>query len=412
MKLKFFILLFASSTLLFSQRIQESIASKKLNTTRNFEVVLPASYENAVEKKYPVLVVLDGEYLLDPFEGNLKYGNYWDDLPEMIIVSIYQNYGETRYNDSAFDAAGLPAGSGAEFFEFIGMELLPYVEKQYRTQPFRIIAGHDTTAGFLNSYLYKEKPIFDAYISISPDMPYEMEKRVPERLTAIPKLTFYYQAIAEEEEEVTKEKAKILDDNIKINPNFKYRFDQLKGTTHYSLVGKAIPSALYFIFDGYQPISILEFKTKIATLDKGFTQYLIDKYAYLNDKLSLDIVPRLSDFKAIEAAILKNKAYLELQELSNYAEKHYPKTTLSVYHQAMYYEKMGEYKKAVKEYRKAFSRTELKEVRELTKDYLLTRAEDLKKKDDESKVEEYVEEPTEKEDKKENTIKEEEQKNE
>ena len=52
--------------------------------------------------------------------------------------------------------------------------------------------------------------------------------------------------------------------------------------------------------------------------------------------------------KAIEAAILKNKAYPELQELSKYADKHYPKTTLGVYHQALYYEKMGEFKKALK----------------------------------------------------------------
>uniref|UniRef100_UPI0040496783 alpha/beta hydrolase n=1 Tax=Flavobacterium sp. TaxID=239 RepID=UPI0040496783 len=283
MKLKLFLLLFITSTsLLFSQRIQESIVSKKVNGTRNFEVVLPSSYESDLEKKYPVLVVLDGEYLLNPIEGNLKYGNYWDDLPEMIIVSIFQNYGETRYDDSAFDAAGIPAGSGAEFFEFIGMELLPYVEKKYRTQPFRVIAGHGATAGFLNSYLYKENPVFNAYISISPEMPFEMEKRVPERLTAISKPIFYYQAIAENDDDLTKSNAKKLDQNIKINPNFKYRFDQIKGATHYSLVGHAIPSALYFIFDGYQPISILEFKTKIATLDKGYVQYLIDKYTVLN----------------------------------------------------------------------------------------------------------------------------------
>ena len=98
-------------------------------------------------------------------------------------------------------------------------------------------------------------------------------------------------------------------------------------------------------------------------------------------------------------AILKNKAYPELQELSKYAEKHYPKTTLSVYHQALYYEKMGEFKKAVKEYKKAFVKDE---IRELTKDFMLSRSESLKNKEDESKVEEYAEpEPAEGEKKKE-----------
>jgi hypothetical protein len=33
-------------------------------------------------------------------------------------------------------------------FEFIGGELLPTLKKKYRIAPFKIIAGHDTTAGF------------------------------------------------------------------------------------------------------------------------------------------------------------------------------------------------------------------------------------------------------------------------
>jgi hypothetical protein len=397
MKIKLIILLFLSNTLLFSQRIPESIDSQKLNSQRTFNVVLPASYERDLEKKYPVLYLLDGEYLLDPFIGNLNLGNYWDDLPEMIIVSINQNYGETRYEDSKFDANGIPTESGANFFEFIGLELLPFVEKKYRTQGFRIIAGHDVTAGLLNIYLYKDNPVFNGYISISPEMPTEMEKRIPERLTAVSKNIFYYQAIAEKDDEVTRENAKKLDENIKINPNFKYQFDEIKGASHYSLVGQAIPSALYFIFKGYQPISILEFKTDIVTLEKGYTKYLIEKYNYLNEKLGINIKPRLSDFKAIEAAILKNKAYPELQELSKYAEKNYPKTTLGLYHQALYYEKMGEYKKAVKEYKKAFSK---EEIRELTRNFMLDREEALKKKEDKSKVEEYAEESTEEAEKK------------
>jgi predicted alpha/beta superfamily hydrolase len=75
--------------------------------------------------------------------------------------------------------------------------LLPYVEKKYRTLPFRMITGHDTTAGFLNFYLYKDNPIFNAYISLAPEMAPEMEKRLAERLAKITKPIFYYQATGE-----------------------------------------------------------------------------------------------------------------------------------------------------------------------------------------------------------------------
>jgi predicted alpha/beta superfamily hydrolase len=380
MKIKLIVCFVLLANTFFGQRISESIETKKIGT-RAFTIVTPPSYESSPEKKYPTLVLLDGEYLLDPFEGALKYGNYWDDLPEMIIIAIHQNNGDTRFTDSEFDDAGFPSGSGAQFFEFIGQELFPYLESKYRTLPFRVIAGHDTTAGFLNFYLYKDNPIFNGYISLAPEMAPEMESRVADRLSKLTKPVLYYQATGENDLAEINEKATELDTKIKAIPNQKFGYlnDTFKGASHYSLVIKAIPNALYFIFDGYQPISMLEFQNKILKLDSGYTDYLIKKYEDLNTKLGLQIKPRLSDFKAIEAAIMKNKAYPEFQTLAAYANKHYPKTILGTYHQAMYYEKTGNFKKALKEYQKAFTQ---EEVRELTKEFMLNKAEALKGKED------------------------------
>ncbi|UGS21277.1 alpha/beta hydrolase [Flavobacterium cyclinae] len=380
MKTPITLIIFLFSFFLFAQKNTETLETKKLGT-RTFTVVTPPSYETNPEKSYPTLLVLDGEYLLDPFEGILKYGAYWDDLPEMIIIAVNQNYGETRFADSEFDDAGFPSGNGANFFEFIGQELYPYVDKKYRTIPFRMIAGHDTTAGFLNFYLYKDNPIFNAYISLAPEMAPEMEKRIAERLTKITKPIFYYQATGEGDLKEINEKAGELDANIKAIPNasFKYQNDAFKGASHYSLVAKAVPNAIYFIFDGYQPISMVEFQDKILKLDSGYTDYLIAKYDELEKRFGFKMKPRLSDFKAIEAAILKNKAYNELQPLADFADKHYPKTILGTYHQALYFEKTGNYKKAVKTYQRAFT---LEPIRELTKDFMLNRAEALKGKDD------------------------------
>ena len=380
MKIKLIVCFVLLANTFFGQRVTESIETKNIGT-RAFTVVTPPSYESSPEKKYPTLVLLDGEYLVDPFEGALKYGNYWDDLPEMIIIAIHQNNGNTRFKDSEFDDAGFPSGSGTQFFEFIGQELLPYIETKYRTLPFRVIAGHDTTAGFLNFYLYKDNPIFNGYISLAPEMAPEMENRIADRLSKLAKPVFYYQATGENDLAEINEKATELDTNIKAIPNQKFGYlnDTFKGASHYSLVIKAIPNALYFIFDGYQPISMLEFQNKILKLDSGYTDYLIKKYTDLNAKLGLQIKPRLSDFKAIEAAIMKNKAYPEFQTLATYANKHYPKTILGTYHQAMYYEKTGNFKKALKEYQKAFTQ---EEVRELTKEFMLNKAEALKGKED------------------------------
>lgn len=209
----------------------------------------------------------------------------------------------------------------------------------------------------------------------------QMAERVAERLAIITKPIMYYQATGEGDLNELRWQTDALNQNINAipNKNFRYQYDDFKGASHYSLVPQAIPQALYFIFDGYQPISMVEYQEKIVTLDKGYTQYLIDKYKNLEEKLGLKVTPRLTDFRAIEAAIIKNKRYDELLDLAKYAEKHYPKTTLSVYHEALYYEKTGQYKKAVKEYKKAFTK---EAIRELSKEFMLDRAESLRGKSD------------------------------
>ena len=239
-----------------------------------------------------------------------------------------------RETDCALDeTTGLPTEKGENFFEFIGMELLPYIEKKYRTAPFKMIAGLDTTAGFLNCYLYKDNPVFDAYISMSPELPKRMEEHIPDRLAIIQKPIFYYHSSADGDVKKMRNRIIALDEVAKkINkPTLNYRFDDFKGASHYSLVLNSIPSALYQIFSVYQPISTTEFNEKIAMLPSGYVDYLAKKYDVIEKSFALKLPIRLNDFKAIEAAILKNKAYNEFDKLAQLAKKNYPKSMLSDY---------------------------------------------------------------------------------
>ena len=115
----------------FAQKT-DTIHSEKLNEDRIITISLPASYGKEKNKKYPLLLILDGDYLFEPFTGSLKYGNYWDDLPEVIVVGINQSRPFDRELDSNVDLEkGLPFEKGAKFFDFIGMELIPALEKKY-----------------------------------------------------------------------------------------------------------------------------------------------------------------------------------------------------------------------------------------------------------------------------------------
>jgi predicted alpha/beta superfamily hydrolase len=360
----------------FSQKTVESFKSNLLGATREITIGLPASYANNPTKKYPVLVVLDSEYLFDAFSGALAYGAYWDDLPETIIIGIHQN--RQRESDCSFDpVSGLPSKKGAQFFEFIGGELLPYIEKKYRTAPFRIITGHDVTAGFLNFFLYKDSPIFNAYISLSPELAPQMETRIPERLATSKSSVFYYQSVADGDLKQLKEPIETLDQNIKLisNQALNYRFDSFNNTTHYSMVLYSVPNALYQIFDSYKPISSAEFSEKIVILQNGFVDYLVKRYETLSNKLGLQVPVRLNDFKAIEAAILKNKAYDELEKLAQIANKNYPKSMLADYELGLMYEKTGDAKKAAQKYQRA---SQLDEIGDLTKEMMYNKYDDMK----------------------------------
>lgn len=360
----------------YSQKVKDSVLFKKQKTYRELTVSLPPSYSKETKKTYPLLFLLDGDYLFDPFQGAISYGNYWDDLPEVIIVGLTQ--GNERYDDCTIDeTSGLPDGKGADFFEFIGGELMPYIQSKYRISPFKIIAGHDVTASFMNLYLYKDAPLFNAYISLSPELALDMETRIPERLATFKQTIFYYQSSSDGDIKKMKTKITTLDENMKavVNPALNYKYDDFKEASHYSLVLYSIPSALYQFFAAYQPISTAEFQEKIVKLESGYVAYLKNKYDVLEKAVSIKMNIRVNDFKAIEAAILKNKAYPELEQLAQLSHKMYPKTMLGDYQMAMYYENTGDFKTAAKYYQSAF---QLEPIGDLKKEMMLDKAAQLR----------------------------------
>ncbi len=362
----------------FGQKLKDSILSKKLDAYRHLTISLPPSYDREIKKVYPLLFLMDGDYLFDPFQGAISYGNYWDDLPEVIIIGLAQNRDNERDSDCTFDdSTGLPEGKGESFFEFIGGELMPFLQNKYRISPFKIIAGHDVTAGYMNLFLYKDNPLFNAYISLSPELATEMEVRVADRLGTFKQNMFYYQSSSDGDIKKMRAKIATLDENIKAanNASLNYKYDDFKGASHYSLVLYSIPSALYQFFAAYQPISTSEFQEKIVKLESGYVDYLKNKYEILEKALGIKMPIRLNDFKAIEAAILKNKAYNEFELLAQLSKKMYPKSMLGDYHLAMYYENTGDIKNAVRYYQNGF---QMQEIGDLTNDMMLGKADELR----------------------------------
>lgn len=368
--------LFVASSISQSKIIYEEISSFKLEESRRLKIQLPRDYEVNIEKSYPIVVVLDANYLFEPVAGNVDYFGYWEDMPEAIVVGIMQ--GDSRYDDCNYDDTNfMPEDKGANFFEFIGLELLPYIDANYRTAKFTIAVGHDFTANFINYYLFKDPPLFNGYICLSPDLAPMMDERLPERIPAIETKLFYYLATGSDD---IKDLMEISTDlNKSLSPlksdNFAYYFDNFEGATHYSLVARAIPSAMEKIFSVYRPISKEEFNEKLLKMDTPIHQYLVDKYKTIEDLFGLTNPIRINDFIATATACEKKKQWESLREIATMAQKQYPDTVLGDYYMARYYEEMGEPKKAMRTYQAGFDK---EEVDFITVDIMLDKADKIK----------------------------------
>ena len=359
-----------------SQIIYEEFESNKLNESRRLKIQLPRDYETNTEKVYPIVIVLDANYLFEPVAGNVDYFSYWEDMPESIVVGIMQ--GEKRYDDCNYDSTNfMPDGIGADFFEFIGLELIPFIDNNYRTAKFTIAVGHDFTANFINYFLFKDPPMFNGYINLSPDLAPYMDERLPERIPQIQSKTFYYLATGSDDIKDLREISEMLNATLRElkSDNFNYNFDNFQGATHYSLVARAIPSALEKMFAVYRPISQEEYKDVILNLKTPISQYLLDKYATIKDLFGLTNPIRENDYIATFKAAEKKKQWESLRTIATIANKQYPNTVLGDYYLARYYEETGEAKKAMRIYQGAYDK---EEVDFITIDVMLDRAEKIK----------------------------------
>lgn len=375
-KTLFFLALCFVAKLGFSQAIYKSIFSEKLNEYRQLKILLPRGYSDENKDKYPLVIVLDGDYLFEPVAGDVDYMSYWEDMPKAIVVGIKHN--DKRFEDCLYsEQNSLPIDQGADFFEFIGIELIPYLEDNFKTENFRVIVGHGETANFINYYLLKEIPLFQAYISISPDLAPDMTQYLTERLSNIQTKTFYYLATATNDIKHIQQGTKNLNNGLSAidNKNFLYNFHNFEGPSHYSLPAHAIPSALESIFLVFQPISKKEYTQTILKLETSPVEYLEEKYATIKELYGIDKTILINDFKAIAAAIEKKEAYEYYEDLGKIARKEYPESLLGHYYLARFYEEMGEPKKAMKTYKEAYI---LEEIGGLSKDMMLDRANQIK----------------------------------
>ena len=379
--MRFFIILFLFFfQCSFSQIVYESIESEALGTNRELKIQLPRNYELNPDQFFPLIVVFDGDYLFEVVAGNVEYISYWRDMPDAIVVGI--NQAKSRTEDTTLSVEDhFPYRSGAKFYEFIDSELIEFIESKYRCSDFRIAIGHGETANYINYFFFQKSPVFNGFVALSPSFAPFVQENLVRKLRIEQKKQvklFYYLSTASLDIKRNQKQATELNYKISTieNPSIFYEFDNFDGLSHYSLVPRSIPNALDNIFSIFQPINRNEYEKNILTLESSPVDYLIEKYETIKELFGVEKQILINDFKAIAAAIEKNKQYDFYKDLGEIAREHHPDTVLGFYYLARFYEETGKPKKAMNAYRSSYT---LGSIQGYSKEDMLDRADEIQK---------------------------------
>lgn len=355
-----------------AQIISENLGSKDMDDTRKITIVLPDGYDK--RQKYPLFVVLNASRLLEPTVTSLRYFARTGEVPPSIIVGIYNQEDDVTIPQET----GVPFNDTAVFFEFVGQVVIPHVQNKYATNGFKGIIADGEGANFINYYLLKENSLFNAYISLSPNMTEKITNSIPEQLASFKTPIFYYLGWTQDEDNVTLKKITDLDKLMSVKKlersfYFSQPFPQVT-TSAVSIMG--ISEALNLFFEEYRPITMREYAEKVLKIQSNTTQYLEDKYKKIKDLYGIDKEPLLEDVKAIYAAILKNADFESIPILVKYIKPYYKNTALPDYLEGDYYQRIQEPQKAFRSLQRAYG---AKEIDFVTKELVSQTLEKLQK---------------------------------
>jgi len=306
---------------------------------------LPDGYEKS-DKTYPVLFTLNGQIISRFASDASTLDNLSNDrIPDMILIGIYNTGVAGNYwscpNDSGF------VQDGKSFCTFLKEELIPEINKNYRTNGYRILSGQSNTGLYVMYNFLFYPDLFNAYVVASPmfgwcpDFFLNKTKSFLKENPEISRKLYisygdldYVQVLTpiNEFKEALKQSPKDLI----------WKVDLIENTSHVPFV--TLNNGLLFFFSGCtmtaerKKLSVSEIKSHFATLSKeyGFT---------VNPRASVlfDMTIDLGDEQKTDQAIDMNKYLISL----------YPDSEFYFFYLGKLYQKKGEVELAKANYNEA-----------------------------------------------------------
>ena len=237
-----------------------TIKSAVLGEDRVILVRTPPGYATN-NLKYPVMYMTDGDAHIGHTSSTIDFLVRSGRISDMILVGI-PNTDRTRdltpAKGTGPNAAQFPTAGGADnFLKFIETELIPEIEKTYRVQPYRILAGHSFGGLFTVHALITRPELFNSYVAVSPSLQWADEatlKRAEEFFKTRKELhATLYTSLGNEPGDIGKDfvafKELLSKTQIK---GFEWQAEQMMDEDHGSVVLRSHYFGLRKVYDGWQ----------------------------------------------------------------------------------------------------------------------------------------------------------------
>lgn len=240
----------------------ETINSEILAEERVVNLYLPEGYSKSVDKRYPVIYLLDGSVNEDFLHvaGLVQFLTMYKLMPESILVGIANVDRKRDFTHSTniqkLKQAVPTSGGSNRFIDFLKLELLPYIAKRYRTdESHKTIIGQSLGGLAASEILLKHSQTFDQFIIVSPSLWWDDQSLI--NSSSRPKLQSrqkFVLAIGEEGDEMQEVFDKLVTKlRASVHPDSRWTQFKLPKETHATVLHRSLYQAFEFLYEDEYP---------------------------------------------------------------------------------------------------------------------------------------------------------------
>tara|TARA_Y100000739_G_scaffold118881_1_gene102220 strand:+ start:708 stop:1898 length:1191 start_codon:yes stop_codon:yes gene_type:complete len=323
-----------------------TIKSVVLNEERTVVVQLPKSYQAQPNKVYPVVYRLDGAGNIPLASVVIERLQNDNRAPEVIIVAIENTNRLRDFYPTVNKEPQGPVGEGggaAKFLAFFEQELIPLVNKNYRTHDYKVIAGASAGGVFALYALQANPKLFQAHIAYSPAVWWNYGAMVKSTKSFIAKtkdLNNYVYINIGEEAGIMRERYDELQQSLQLHKVQGLRFfsDAFDGISHGLTSAAGAFNAYYNLFLPKQmPISALT--DDVVSIDAY--------YQNLSQQWGEQVSPPDRAVRLLGYNLTDNQQFERAIEVFKYNIKNHPKSVSAISALSYGYEMQGNISQAL-----------------------------------------------------------------